>query len=477
MYTDHFDLHKAPFENVHDPHFLILSQDQRKALDTMLDAVRQREGWGLLMGLPGEGKTTLIMALIMQLSFDVISAVITNPKLESLDFSNLLSLELGMDGPFDGQDAFLAAFQQYLNDCRKELKSVLIVVDEAQSMSLELLEELKLLGNQDNGPSKVLTILLVAQPEFRSQLKQSKSKGVLQRLRRYHNLKPLSVDESVAYVRHRLSAAGAQREIFEDDAILAAHTASQGNCRLLNTVCDHALQLAYEQKHPTVTAEDVQAAARTMPEASVLNAAAEIPANLPLGTTAKLAQSMPPDANVPGPAPAEEAKVASPREDAAAAQAQKPQPTISASDLGMTPVNGGAKSTAKPAPSEPEVDDFYEEDYDPDLDYGADMADRPAGFMQRAAQAVLRPRNVAIAAAVLLVAGTVFFSLGGLDYAKKIWWRHKQENLIVIPDAPDIGVLPNQRDNAKPKKKGPPDWGPTLYSPSNSARAQGGGHG
>ena len=320
MYTDHFDLHKAPFENVHDPHFLILSQDQQKALDTMLDAVRKREGWGLLMGLPGEGKTTLIMALIMQLSFDVISAVITNPKLESLDFSNLLSLELGMDGPFDGQDSFLAAFQQYLNDCRKELKSVLIVVDEAQSMSLELLEELKLLGNQDNGPSKVLTILLVAQPEFRSQLKQSKSKGVLQRLRRYHDLKPLSVDESVAYVRHRLNAAGAQKELFEDDALMAAHAASQGNCRLLNTVCDHALQLAYEQKHPTVTAEDVRAAAHTMPEASVLNAAVEIPANLPLGAAADLAQSSPPDAVPSGQAPAEDAKEAKPQK-----KRQRPQ--------------------------------------------------------------------------------------------------------------------------------------------------------
>ena len=215
MYMDHFGLQKAPFSIEPDPHFMVLSEDHQEALSTLIYAIEQQEGWALLMGRSGEGKTTLIMALLRELSNWVISAVITNPRLEPLDFYNLLAMEMGMEGPYASKGEFLVAFGHYLAECRREGKSLLVVVDDAHAVQMEMLEELKLLGNQDDGTPRVLNIFLVAQLEFLELLKEAKPRGLLQRLRRYHKLRALNQAETRAYVEHRLEIAGASREILE----------------------------------------------------------------------------------------------------------------------------------------------------------------------------------------------------------------------------------------------------------------------
>ncbi len=498
MYTDHFDLYKTPFANVHDPHFLILSQDQQKALGTMLHAVKQREGWALLMGRSGEGKTTLIMALLMQLTHEVISAVITDPKLDPLDFFNLLSLELGMEGPYAGKEEFLSAFRQYLVECRKERKSVLVIMDEAQSINLDLLEELKLLSNQDDGPTKVLNIILVAQPQFRTQLKQSKSKGLIQRLRRFHNLRPLNEAETSAYIRHRLSAAGAEKNIFESAALAEVYRASQGNCRLINTICDQAMQLAFERNQARVTPEMVGLVAESAPLLSILGQADQMmPGSSAGDAETGLQESQPDQAEraeaeyapvtpILDASALEKSETAAPPTgsgpEAEPKRAEKPRriPTMSIEDLEYKPqpqAEARPEKAAMRPKEQPETLELRSLDLEAD-DYFEDAGEEPKrGMIRRAAGVVFSLKGMAVAAVLLILAGTAFFSLGGLKYAKRAWWRYRQQAAIVVPDE----VIPNKSPKAakpeQPKRKRPPDWGPTLYIPSNNARAQGGGHG
>lgn len=262
MYTEYFGLKEMPFAAEPNPRLLVLMEEHREALATMVYAIEQQEGWALIVGEPGVGKTTLIMALLRELGERVNAAVITNPTLTVLDFMNQVALELGLEGPFASKGPFLASLGQLIDRCRLQGKKVLVVVDEAQDLSAEMVEELRLLGNLDTSSPRVLNILLVGQPELIRVLKRSASRALLQRLHRNYALKPLNQTATAEYIRQRLALAGSQREIFAADALAAVHEVTKGVPRLINAVCDDALLLAYSNDVGKVDRETVLRAGR-----------------------------------------------------------------------------------------------------------------------------------------------------------------------------------------------------------------------
>ncbi len=262
MYASHFDMKELPFVAEPDARFIVLSGDHHEALATLVYAIDQQEGWALLLGEPGMGKTTLIMALLRELRDRVIPAVITNPNLDVMDFYNLVALELGLEGPFASKGQFIMALSELMQGCRARGRVVMLVVDEAQSLKPAMLEELRLLGNLDDQTPRVLNIFLVAQPELLRLLKQPESRGLLQRLRRHHVIKPMSPKETAAYIRHRLTVAGGDKAIFDARALATVYQLTRGVPRLVNSLCDDALLLAYTRDNKNVDRQMVLDAAR-----------------------------------------------------------------------------------------------------------------------------------------------------------------------------------------------------------------------
>jgi len=262
LYTEFFHLREMPFSLEPDSRFLVMANEHKEALATLIYAMEQREGWALLLGEAGVGKTTLIMALLRELGEAVVPAVITNPLLEPLDFFNMIALELGMEGPYTSKGQFLIGLGQLINHCRQENKILLLVVDEAHSLTPRLLEELRLMGNLDGTSPRVLNIFLVGQPKVLLLMKKAGARGLMQRLHRHYLLKPLSEEEVASYVRHRLEIAGGSSDIFDEDALHEVHSVTGGTPRLINALCDETLLLAYGQDKRRVDRELVRQAAQ-----------------------------------------------------------------------------------------------------------------------------------------------------------------------------------------------------------------------
>jgi general secretion pathway protein A len=266
LYTEFFQLKEMPFALEPDSRFLVMADEHKEALATLIYAIEQREGWALLLGEAGVGKTTLIMALLRELGEVVVPAVVTNPLLDPLDFFNMIALELGMDGPYASKGQFLIALGQLISQCRKESKILLLVVDEAHSLTPRLLEELRLLGNLDSASPRVLNIFLVGQPKVVLLMKKAGARGLMQRLHRHYMLKPLSANEVAGYVRHRLEVAGGSPDIFDESALREVHSITNGTPRVINALCDETLLVAYGQGKRRVDRELVrQAAANDAP--------------------------------------------------------------------------------------------------------------------------------------------------------------------------------------------------------------------
>ncbi len=261
MYTKFFHMREMPFGLEPDSRFLVLAEEHKKALSTLVYAMREREGWALLLGEAGVGKTTLVMALLRKMGEAVIPAVITNPLLEPMDFFNLVALELGMEGPYESKGQFIIDLGQLINGCRQQNRVMLLVVDEAHSLTPRLLEELRLLGNLDGATPRVLNIFLVGQPKLLPLMKETGVRGLMQRLRRHYLLKPLSQKETAGYVRRRLEVAGGSPDIFDGGALQEVHYITGGTPRLINALCDEALLTAFSQAQRQVNRDLILQAA------------------------------------------------------------------------------------------------------------------------------------------------------------------------------------------------------------------------
>lgn len=255
MYTEFFGLDNKPFEPDPDVRFIQLSKRPAEALASLVYAIEERQGWALVLGKPGTGKTTLALALLAELGDSVWPAVITNPNLEPADFFNVLSMELGFEKPISGKGEFLLALRGLITFCRKRNKSILIIIDDAQTMPDKMLLELLLLSRQDSGNPRVLNIFLLGTPELGYRLKNPSLRSLLQSIRLKTFVKPLNQTGVANYMRFRLEAAGGSLDIFEPEAIDKIAERTGGNQREINALCDLALLTAFSRSKKTVDAE------------------------------------------------------------------------------------------------------------------------------------------------------------------------------------------------------------------------------
>ena len=252
MYLSHYNLAEKPFRITADPKFLWLGEKHQEALAMLRYAVLDSKGFLLLTGDVGTGKTTLINALVRGLDSDIIVATVVDPNLEKLEFLSLLATAFGIEDKFTKKVDFLRSFTQFLNNAHTNNKTVLLIIDEAQKLSTELLEEIRLLSNIEREDTQLLNIFFVGQNEFNKTLMDKECRAIRQRLTITHQIQPLTESETTEYINHRLKVAGNKEEIFTRKAIRKIYAFSRGYPRLINIICDHALLTGYVKHVKTI---------------------------------------------------------------------------------------------------------------------------------------------------------------------------------------------------------------------------------
>jgi general secretion pathway protein A len=254
MYLAHYALAEKPFQPTPDPRFLWLAESHKQALEAMKYAVLENQGFLALTGDVGTGKTTLINALLSGLGSDTLVANMPDPRLEVSDFLNAIVRAFNYDdGNLTNRLAFLSWFSALLENAHARILKVLLIIDEAQTLSLELLEEIRLLSNIERPEAKLLNIFFVGESEFNDLLRHEQCKPLTQRITINYKLRPLTPDETKKYIEHRLRLAGAKQEIFTSASIKEVHAFSSGYPRLINFVCDRALLTGYVRKMKTIS--------------------------------------------------------------------------------------------------------------------------------------------------------------------------------------------------------------------------------
>ena len=258
MYLSFYNLKLKPFQMNTDPDFLWLGEQHKEALATLKYAVRENKGILALTGDVGTGKTTLINALIQSLENDKVAATIYDPSFDVLEFFNVVSAGFNLGKTFESKGKFIDHFRQFLQKAHKREQKVLLIIDEAQGINSETLEELRLLSNLEQDHIRLLNIFFVGQNEFIDILQEYKNRALRQRIAIRYHLEPLKLSETDAYVRHRLRVSGTEAPIFSPDAIDEIFAFSGGYPRLINIICDHALLSGYVQELDTLHAHTIR---------------------------------------------------------------------------------------------------------------------------------------------------------------------------------------------------------------------------
>lgn len=245
MYLAHYGLSKKPFEISPDPDFLWLGENHREGLAILKYGILENKGFLLITGEVGTGKTALIRSIEKEVQARAIVVTIPDPGMSLMDFYNFMASELHMDRSFKNKGEFLIHFKKLILNAFSSYRRVLLIIDESQRLNHELLEEIRLLSNIDLAGKVLINIFFVGQTEFRQILARDENRAVRQRITVSYHLPPLTPDEIVKYIAHRLTVAGASREIFTPDALQTVFRFTKGFPRLINIVCDHALMSGY----------------------------------------------------------------------------------------------------------------------------------------------------------------------------------------------------------------------------------------
>ncbi len=264
MYTSFYNLKKKPFQISSDPDFMWFGEKHKEALATLKYGILDNKGFLLLTGDVGTGKTTLINALLKSLDDDIICTSVPDPGLEKMDFFNFISAAFGIEGEFTTKGKFLAHFRNFLTRTNGQGKKVLLIIDEAQLLTQEMLEEIRLLSNIEKMDAKLINIFFVGQNEFNEILNREQNRAVRQRLTLNYNIDPLTPDETAEYIKHRLKVAGTDRTIFDMSATQEVFMYSGGFPRRINVICDHSLLSGYVQEEQVISASIVAECAKEL---------------------------------------------------------------------------------------------------------------------------------------------------------------------------------------------------------------------
>ncbi len=264
MYLSHYNLKEKPFNISPDSKFLWMSDKHKEGLASLKYGVMDNKGFLVLTGDIGTGKTLLINALIRITEVKTLIATIPDPDLEILDFFKLLAEEFDMPQTFTSKGEFLVQFKEFLLQSYASDKSVLLIVDEAQRLNSDLLEQIRLLSNIELDNRKLLNIFFVGQSEFNQLLTDERNKAVRQRITVFYQLKSLSESETAEYIKHRLKQAGATEEIFKPNAMREVFKFSRGTPRLINVICDLALLTGFSSEQKTINAATIKDCAKEL---------------------------------------------------------------------------------------------------------------------------------------------------------------------------------------------------------------------
>jgi len=262
LYQDHFGIRENPFSILPDPHYLFMSQRHQEALAHLLYGISESGGFVLLTGEVGTGKTTICRALIEQLPANADLALILNPKLTEAELMAAICDEMRIPYPLGTSSLkdFFDLMNKHLLEAHARGRSPVLMIDEAQTLSSQVLELIRLLTNLETADKKLLQIILVGQPELNHILSQVDQRQTAQRITARYHLMPLSLLDCRHYITHRLKVAGLNERVFSPSAITSIYKAARGIPRLINSICDRALLAAYVEGHKQVTGKLARAA-------------------------------------------------------------------------------------------------------------------------------------------------------------------------------------------------------------------------
>lgn len=244
LYQTHFGLVQAPFNITPDPSFLYLSASHREGLAQLSYGIRAKRGFVVLTGEVGTGKTTLVHALLNDLAGSCQSALIFSTIVSPADLLRSVCEEFGLiepKKPVQEIHDYLVSLNEFLLESYRRGENCALIIDEAQNLSAEVLESIRLLSNFETSKDKLMQILLVGQPELAVRLNSPELRQLKQRVMLRHHLRPLSLQECREYVCNRLKIAGGDPAIFTPDALESIHSCSGGIPRVVNVLCDNAL--------------------------------------------------------------------------------------------------------------------------------------------------------------------------------------------------------------------------------------------
>ena len=265
MYTSFFGLGEKPFAITPDPRYLFMSERHAEALAHLLYGINEAGGFIQLTGEVGTGKTTVVRSLLERMPGHADVAVILNPQLTPVEFVLTICEELGIfmrDDDASSIKDLVDILNKRLLEAHAKGRRVVVIVDEAQNLTPETLEQVRLLTNLETASQKLLQIILIGQPELREVLARVELRQLAQRITGRYHLAPLSRVETASYVNHRLKVAGsATGEIFSATALREVHRLSNGIPRIINVICDRALLGAFTQEQHRIGPAMVRAAA------------------------------------------------------------------------------------------------------------------------------------------------------------------------------------------------------------------------
>ena len=249
MYLEYYGMNELPFTITPNPRFLFYSHKHREAFNHLLYGIRERKGFVQLTGEVGAGKTTLSRALLEQLGDNFSSAVILNPALDADLLLKAIAIEFGLDVGDADRLEMVAIINDFLLRQMADGRECVLIVDEAQTLSNDLLEQVRLLSNLETDERKLLQIVLMGQPELRERLNHQALLQLRQRITVRYHLNPLNREEVAQYVQHRLEVSGAKlAPQFTKPAMWRIFRYTKGIPRLVNAVCDKALLAGFAER-------------------------------------------------------------------------------------------------------------------------------------------------------------------------------------------------------------------------------------
>ena len=262
MYSNYFGLSEPPFAIVPDPRFLYMSEQHREALAHLLYGISSNGGFVLLTGEVGTGKTTVSRCLLEQLPENTDVAFVLNPKFDATELLAAICDDLGVNVPKDGSlKTYVDCLNERLLENHAVDKHTVLIIDEAQNLSDDVLETIRLLTNLETNTQKLLQIILIGQPELTENLAKPTLRQLNQRITARYHLRALTQEELPAYIAHRLSVAGVDCQLFPDKVLRKLFRMTKGVPRLINIICDRALLGAYVQRENRVESNTLNQAA------------------------------------------------------------------------------------------------------------------------------------------------------------------------------------------------------------------------